>query len=197
MTDAPRSRWTDRDDVPRGHDYDRRFSDLAASGVDVHGEADLVASLVAPGARILDAGCGTGRVAIELAARGFAVTGLDIDPGMLDAARRKAPQLPWIEGDLATTPIDGTFDAVVLAGNVLIFVAEGTEAAVVARCAERLAPGGTLIAGFQVQRGGLGPEALDAAAAAAGLHLVHRWGTWDRGPWSPGGDYQVSVHQPT
>jgi len=39
------------------------------------------------------------------------------------------------------------------------------------------------------------PEALDAAAADAGLHLVGRWSTWDRQPWSPGGDYQVSVHR--
>src|SRR5690349_1971791 len=148
----PRSRWTDRDDVPRGADYDRRFDELAASGASVHGEADLVEAL-APGPRVLDAGCGTGRVAIELAARGFTATGIDIDGRMLDAARRKAPDLPWIEGDLAATSLGETFDVVVLAGNVLIFVAPGTEPEVVRRSAEHLAPGGILIAGFQVQAG--------------------------------------------
>jgi 2-polyprenyl-3-methyl-5-hydroxy-6-metoxy-1,4-benzoquinol methylase len=188
------SRWTDRDDVPRGADYDERFERLAASGADVHGEAALVADLTR-GARILDAGCGTGRVAIELAARGFHVAGLDLDPAMLASARSKAPELTWIEGDLATTCLDERFDVVVLAGNVLIFVAPGTEAEVVARCAEHLADGGLLVAGFQVQPGGFDPVALDAAAGAAGLELVDRWSTWDRAPWSPTAGYQVSVHR--
>ena len=189
------SRWTDRTDVPRGADYDRRFEDLAASGADVHGEADLVESLLVPGSRVLDAGCGTGRVAIELDRRGWPVTGIDIDPGMLDSARRKAPHIPWIQGDLAVASVEGEFDAVVLAGNVLIFVAEGTEPEVVARCASYLPPGGVLIAGFQVRRDGFGPEALDRAASDAGLELVDRWATWDRQPWAAGGDYQVSFHR--
>ncbi|MGN6696304.1 MAG: class I SAM-dependent methyltransferase [Aquihabitans sp.] len=190
------SRWTDRDDVLRGADYDRRFEQLEASGTDVHGEAALVADL-APGPVVLDAGCGTGRVAIELARRGFAVTGLDIDAAMLAAAQRKAPELTWIEGDLATTAVSGPFDAVVLAGNVLIFVAPGTEAQVVRRCADALRPGGLVIAGFQVQPGGYAPAQLDADANAAGLALVDRWSTWDRAPWSPTDGYQVSVHQRT
>jgi SAM-dependent methyltransferase len=190
------SRWTDRDDVPRGAEYDERFERLAASGTDVHGEADLVAAL-APGGRILDAGCGTGRVAIELASRGHHVVGLDLDPQMLAAARRKAPELAWVEGDLATTRLDERFDVVVLAGNVLIFVAPGTEAEVVARCAEHLVDDGLLVAGFQVAAGGFDPAALDAAAEAVGLHLVDRWSTWDRAPWAPTDGYQVSVHRRT
>ena len=194
MGDAPRSRWTDRDDVPRGADYDRRFEVLAASGADVHGEATLVAAL-APGPRILDAGCGTGRVAIELARRDFEVTGLDIDAAMLRSARAKAPDLPWIEGDLATADAGGPFDAIVLAGNVLIFVAPGSEPAVVARCAHQLRPGGLLVSGFQVQPGGYDPDQLDDHALAAGLERVDRWSTWDRAPWSADHGYQVSVHR--
>lgn len=180
--------------MPRGADYDRRFDQLAAAGHDVHGEAGLVEAL-APGRRILDAGCGTGRVAVELARRGFEVTGLDLDPAMLDAARTKAPELRWILGDLSAIALDERFDVVALAGNVLIFVAPGSEATVVARCAEHLVPGGLVIAGFQVRPGGYGPDALDQHAVAAGLELVARWSTWDRDPWSPGGDYQVSVHR--
>jgi SAM-dependent methyltransferase len=193
MTEPPRSRWTDRDDVPRGDEYDQRFERLAASGADVHGEAALVAGL-GPVGSVLDAGCGTGRVAIELHRRGFDVTGLDIDAAMLAAARAKAPDLPWIEGDLAATDLGRRFDVVVLAGNVLIFVAPGTEADVVARCAGHLGSGGLLVAGFQVQPDGYGPDQLDAHADAAGLALVDRWSTWDRDPWHPGGGYQVSVH---
>ncbi len=188
------SRWTDRDDVPRGADYDQRFERLAASGADVHGEADLVTGTT-EGRRILDAGCGTGRVAIELAGRGYDVTGIDLDASMLAAARRKAPDLTWVEGDLATMDLGTAFDTVVLAGNVLIFVAPGTEGAVVERCAQHLVPGGLLVAGFQVQPGGFDPPALDRAASDAQLDLVDRWATWDHRPWSPDAGYQVSVHR--
>lgn len=188
------SRWTDRRDVPRGTDYDQRFERLAADGADVHGEATLVEHLT-EGSRVLDAGCGTGRVAIELSKRGLEVVGLDIDEAMLASARRKAPHLPWVEGDLATTALGDEFDTVVLAGNVLIFVAAGTEAAVLERSAAHLRPGGLLISGFQVKPGGYGPDALDRDAASSGLDLVDRWSTWDRAPWVAGGDYQVSVHR--
>ncbi len=75
--------------VPRGAAYDRRFDDLAASGMDVHGEAALVDSY-GPGS-VLDAGCGTGRVAIELSRRGHEVLGVDVDPAMLEVARRRHP----------------------------------------------------------------------------------------------------------
>ena len=93
------SRWR-RSGAPRGADYDQRWADLAAAGASVHGEADLVTSF-AP-RTVLDAGCGTGRVAIELARRGIEAVGVDADPAMLDRAREKAPDLRWIEADLAT-----------------------------------------------------------------------------------------------
>lgn len=197
------SRWTDDPDVPRGARYDERFERLAAAGTHVHGEADLVAEL-APGLRVLDAGCGTGRVGIELHQRGFEVVGTDLDDHMLTAARGKAPHLAWHHADLArpadltalTGPSgDHRFDVVVLAGNVLVFVAPGTEATVVASCASLLAPGGLLVAGFQVRQGGYRPDALDRHAEEAGLSLLHRWSTWDRDPWAGSGDYQVSVHR--
>src|SRR5262249_52936492 len=123
--------------------YDKRWEELAATGADIHGEADLVAALVGPPAAgaVLDAGCGTGRVAIELARTGHAPVGIDLDPALLDRARAKAPELEWHEGDLAALPADvapGPFAAAVLAGNVMIFVARGTEATVVANVARRL-----------------------------------------------------------
>lgn len=188
------SRWTDNPSVPRGASYDARFAELASSGADVHGEAALVAEL-APGPRVLDGGCGTGRVAIELQRRGFDVTGVDLDPGMLDVARAKAPDLTWHLADLAVLSLEGRFDTVVLAGNVLIFVAPGSEARTVTRCRSLLAPGGLLIAGFQLQPDRYGVDQLDEDAAAAGLSLLHRWSTWARGRWTPQDAYQVSVHQ--
>src|SRR5258708_35000311 len=80
--------------------YDARLEGRAHAGVDVHGEASFVEQL--GGVSILDAGCGTGRVAIELARRGLQVTGVDVDAAMLERARAKAPQLEWVHGDVAT-----------------------------------------------------------------------------------------------
>src|SRR5581483_942807 len=107
-----------------GDDYQRRFDALAAAGHDVHGEADFVMSL-GP-ASVLDAGCGTGRVAIELARRGVDVVGVDVDPGMLATARSRAPEITWVEADLTTLDLGRTFDVVVLAGNVPLFTPPGT-----------------------------------------------------------------------
>ena len=180
-------------DADRGQDYDRRFAEIAASGVDMHGEATFVEAL---GVRsVLDAGCGTGRVGIELARRGLEVIGVDADPGMLDVARSKAPELEWLEADLSALDLAGRrFDAVVMAGNVMIFVAPGTEGAVLKRSAAHLRTGGLVVAGFQLVPGGLTLEHYDDLAAAAGLILAERFATWDRGPFVAGGNYAVSVH---
>lgn len=176
----------------RSGTYDRRWEELAAAGQNVHGEADLVESL---GPRsVLDAGCGTGRVAIELARRGLDVTGVDVDPSMLEKARAKQPDLTWVQADLADVDLERTFDTVVLAGNVMIFLAPGTEAQVVANMARHVAPDGTLVAGFSLEPARLDLATYDGHAQAAGLELAERWATWDRQPFT-GESYAVSVHR--
>jgi SAM-dependent methyltransferase len=183
-------------DVPRGSEYDRRFEDLAAAGMDMHGEADLVASY-APKS-VLDAGCGTGRVAIELNRRGHAVVGVDLDDRMLEAARAKAPDLIWIHADLTDPGLDldgQTFDVVVMAGNVLIFVPPGSEEQVIENAARWLRPGGHLITGYSLEPDGFGPRHHDVLAARAGLVLQDRWSTWDKHPSTPGDQYAVAVHR--
>jgi SAM-dependent methyltransferase len=172
--------------------YAQRFADLEASGAKVHGEADFVASF--DPSSVLDAGCGTGRVAIELARRGFDVCGADRDAAMLDVARRAAPHLSWVEGDLGDPLFDlgRRFAVVVAAGNVLLFVTPGTEGEVVRTLARHVQPGGLLIAGFQLH--GIGVDAYDALTTTAGLSLVERFATWDRQPFT-GGEYAVSVHR--
>ena len=187
-------RWQ-QSDVPRGAAYDRRFEELAASGMDMHGEAALVDSY-GPGS-VLDAGCGTGRVAMELSRRGHPVVGVDVDEAMLGAAHAKAPALAWVRGDLADPALDfgRTFDVVVMAGNVLIFVPDGTEARVIANAARWLVPGGLLVTGYSLSPGGFGPRRHDTLAARAGLELQDRWSTWDRRPFSAGDGYAVAVHR--
>lgn len=175
-----------------GRAYAQRFADLAATGASVHGEADFVTALAAPGARILDAGCGTGRVAIELATRGFDVVGADRDASMLAQARRAAPSNSWVNADLASLDLAG-FDLTLLAGNVMVFLSPGTEQAVVDRVAGSVRPGGLVVAGFRLDRD-LSAAAYDALCAAAGLELVERFATWDRRPFD-GGEYSVSAHR--
>lgn len=191
------TRWRDSS-APRGDDYDARWQRLAASGQGVHGEADLLDQLLdeTGGTRVLDAGCGTGRVAIELAARGYSTVGVDADPDMLTAARAKAPELTWLDADLSAldASVHTEFDLVALAGNVMIFLTPGTEQQVVHQVAARVVPGGLVVAGFSLRPDRLQLAAYDGFADAAGLHLLSRWATWDRQPYT-GGDYAVSVHR--
>jgi SAM-dependent methyltransferase len=174
-----------------GDDYQRRVE--ANTTGSPHGEADLVAHY--DPASVLDAGCGTGRVAIELARRGIEVTGVDADPSMLATARRLAPRLRFEQHDLADLDLGERFDVVVMAGNVPLFTPPGTTGAVVAGCARHLAATGVLVAGFSLG-GDYSIEQYDAEARAAGLALVARFATWERSPFTAASDYAVSVHAP-
>ena len=194
----------------RGTDYDERFASLAREGRYLHGEADLVDELIGgPPATVLDAGCGTGRVAIELARRGYRTVGVDVDPEMLGAASAKAPEQCWQLADLAELDAAGLgADLVVAAGNVMLFLRPGTLPVVVANLVSALRPGGLLVAGFSLGPRlpvGIaiahGPDArtldlatYDAACAACGLSLASRWATWEKAGYD-GGDYAVSVHR--
>jgi SAM-dependent methyltransferase len=178
-----------------GDQYDETYERRAAAGENVHGEADFLMRLEPRS--VLDAGCGTGRIARELARRGVEIVGVDLDEDMLSTARRKAPELEWHHADLATIHLGRVFEVVLLAGNVMIFLSPGSESAVVANLVRHLAPSGALIAGFSLRPGQLTVDQYDGLAAAAGLSLEERWSTWDRDPWRPGGDYQLSLHRRT
>jgi ubiquinone/menaquinone biosynthesis C-methylase UbiE len=173
-----------------GDEYQARFDALARTGKDVHGEAAFV-MLLEPG-RVLDAGCGTGRVAIELDRRGLEVVGVDCDASMLATARSRAPGIRWVEEDVTALDLGEEFDVVVMAGNVPLFTPPGTQAALVAGGARHVAPGGALVLGFQLGRG-YELDELDAHARAAGLEPAARYATWDRDPFPGDGSYAVSV----
>ncbi len=175
-----------------GDKYQERFDVLAAQGHDVHGEANFVMALRPRS--VLDAGCGTGRVAIELARRGLVVVGVDSNASMIATARRRAPELEWLESDVAILDLGRLFDVVVMAGNVPLFTPPGTEGALVAGCARHLRTGGALVAGFALdQEYALADYDLDAGAA--NLTLTERYATWDRQPFPGEGTYAVSVHR--
>jgi SAM-dependent methyltransferase len=182
----------DTDTTWDGDRYQRRFDDLAASGADVHGEADLVSRL---GPRtVLDAGCGTGRVARQLAAQGIEVVGVDGDESMIATARRLAPDLEWVVADLTELALHRRFDLVVMAGNVPLFTPDGTESALVRGCARHLGGSGRLVTGFQLDRG-YTLERYDDDCRQTGLELEARWATWAGDPWVEGGPYAVSIHR--
>ncbi|MCM3925530.1 class I SAM-dependent methyltransferase [Frankia sp. AiPs1] len=203
------TRWETLTAGRSGRSYADRFARLAATGVDLHGEATFCHALVAGGSRVLDAGCGTGRVAIRLAELGHRCVGVDVDPSMLDVARDRSTAVRWVLADLAALAMpaafappddagapaatDGPFDLIVAAGNVIALLAPGTEAAVLHELARRLAPGGRLVAGFGLDAAHLplpatpfGLADYDGWCAAAGLTLERRFATWQGTPFETG-----------
>lgn len=190
-----------------GQEYDAPYAARAAAGIDVHGEANLVEQLLRSPLNqsrsdqpysVLDAGCGTGRTAIELARRGIEIVGVDLDEVMLQQARAKAPHLDWRLGDLSVMALDKPFDLIVMAGNVMIYLTPGTEAATLANLARYLNPGGLLVAAFELTSPSWSKLTLplyDQLTASVGLTSVARWSTWEQAPWQPGDRYAVSVHR--
>ncbi len=173
-------------------EYESRWDRLESQGKLVHGEADFVDRYASK--RILDAGCGMGRVGLELARRGYEVVGVDNDPDMLERARSRESDAQWMLGDLTSMTFDRTFDTIVLAGNVLLFVEPSRRHLVVPNLVEALDDGGYLICGSSFSP----PYDLsgyDEWCHHTGLKLIERYGTWERDPYKDGADYAVSVHR--
>ena len=181
---------------PSGDAYQAHFDALAAQGHDVHGEAAFVLRL-APRS-VLDAGCGTGRVAIELSRRGVEVVGVDVDAAMLATARSRAPDLAgwrrtWRRSTSAAPSTWSCSPATSCSSST-----EGAQPAVVARSAAHL----------DARRAHSSPASPCAAAATASpTWTVTRPppaspsrpatppGTPTPGP--PDADYALSVHRLT
>jgi SAM-dependent methyltransferase len=177
--------------------YINRWRDIAASGADVAGEARLVDAAVPRGARILDAGCGTGRVGGFLAAAGHDVVGVDLDPELIAVARHDHPRSRWLVGDLATLDLPAAgipagFDAAICVGNVMTFLASATRLAVLCRLRTHIHAGGRVVVGFGSGRG-YEYDAFFADVAAAGLTPEVTLGTWDLRPFTPESDFLVAL----
>ena len=191
------TRWVTENSAEHSQLYAERFRRLAREGADLAGEARMVDAMLARGSRLLDAGCGQGRVGAELGARGHQVTGVDADAGLIGAARADFPRQRWIVADLADLDLSAhgepePFDAAVMAGNVMLFVAEGTEEQILRRVAAHLRPDGFAVIGFAADRGYELPD-FDRHAAAAGLVTEQRFATWDLRPWRSGSPFSVTV----
>lgn len=195
MTQPPR--WMTDKTPEHSAWYIQRFRTMAAEGADLAGEARLVDAMVERGSRILDAGCGTGRVAAELAARGHQVVGVDVDPQLLEAAAADHPGPVWVNADLSELDLAAAghpepFDAAVIAGNVMTFLAPGSESEVLRRVGAHLKPGGPILVGFGLDRGY--PLAqFDDDIHRAGLVVEHRFATWDVRAWHPDATFAVTV----
>jgi SAM-dependent methyltransferase len=177
--------------------YVERFRTMAAEGAGLAGEARTIDAMVPRGSRVLDAGSGPGRVGGELLRRGHTVVGVDVDPLLVEAARADHPDGDWHVGDLAELDLPAAgvpepFDIAVMAGNVLTFVAEGTEVEVLRRIRRHLVPGGRLVVGFGAGRGYAFAQ-LDLDAREAGFRVEHRFSTWDLRPFEAGSEFLVAV----
>lgn len=194
-----KSKWVEITEENPSHSswYVERFRAMAAEGKDLAGEARLVDAMVPRSARILDAGCGPGRVGGHLHLQGHEVVGVDVDPVLIEAARQDHPGPTWVVADLAeldlpSMGIDADFDAIVAAGNVMAFLAASTRQMVLQRLGTHLAPDGRLVTGFGAGRDYEFAE-FEADVEAAGLRFDSRHSTWDLRPFETGSDFIVAV----
>ncbi|MCV6968472.1 class I SAM-dependent methyltransferase [Mycobacterium bohemicum] len=196
---AEQSIWMQKVAADPGHShwYIERFRSKARAGEDLAGEARLVDAMAPRGARILDAGCGPGRVGGYLAAAGHRVVGVDVDPALIEAAEQDHPGPRWLVGDLAELDlpargIDEPFDVIVMAGNVMTFLAPSTRTQVLSRLRTHLGSDGRAVIGFGAGRGYGFSQFLDDAATA-GLRPDLLLSTWDLRPFTDDSDFLVAV----
>lgn len=182
---------------------------------------DLLVRL-ARGGPVLEAGVGTGRYALALAARGVPVHGVDASPAMLAVLRRKpgASQIVLSIGDFATLKLERRFRLVTCLVDTLTLLPRERQALALARLAAALSDDGLLLLEtsplrrdeamhepveieldlstgprrYRVQQHATELDLLDAWAAEAGLALQRRWGDWNGATWREGARLALSLY---
>ncbi|HET7304094.1 MAG TPA: class I SAM-dependent methyltransferase [Segeticoccus sp.] len=197
-----KSIWMQKVTADPGHShwYVERFRSMERAGDDIVGEARLVDAMVPRRARILDAGCGPGRLGGHLHEVGHDVVGVDVDPVLIEAAEQDHPGPRWVVSDLAELdlPAHGIaepFDAVVCAGNVMTFLAPSTRGQVLQRFRAHLAADGRAAIGFGAGRGYEFDQFL-GDATEAGLEPDLLLSTWDVRPFTDDSDFVVALLRP-
>lgn len=193
------SRWEEITAADPAHStwYVERFRSMAAAGEDIVGEARLIDAMLGRQGRVLDAGCGPGRLGGHLHDAGHVVVDVDVDPVLIAAAQEDYPGPTWLVGDLAglDLPARGVaadFDVIVCAGNVMTFLAPSTREAVLAGFARHVAPAGRVVVGFGARRGYEFPQFLtDATATGFAVDLL--LSTWDLRPFTDDSEFLVAV----
>ena len=194
--------WMQKVAADPGHSdwYIERFRAMARAGDDLAGEARFVDAMAPRGARILDAGCGPGRLGGYLATVGHHVVGVDVDPALIAAAEQDYPGPQWVVGDLAELDlpargISEPFDVIVSAGNVMAFLAPSTRSQVLGRLRAHVADDGRAVIGFGAGRDYEFADFLgDAAAAGFAPDLL--LSTWDLRPFADDSGFLVAVLRP-
>lgn len=187
-------------DPGHSHWYIERFRAMARAGDDLAGEARFVDAMAPRGARILDAGCGPGRLGGYLAAAGHQVVGVDVDPALIDAAEQDHPGPCWLVGDLAeldlpSRGIADPFDVIISAGNVMTFLAPSTRIQVLSRLRAHIADDGRAAIGFGAGRDYHFDEFL-GDAVDAGFAIDVLLSTWDLRPFTDRSDFLVALLAP-
>jgi SAM-dependent methyltransferase len=200
MTEHPTWLQLTTDDPGHSHAYVQRFRRLAEQGHDLAGEARLIDAMLQRESRVLDAGCGFGRVGGWLGGVGHEVVGVDIDPVLIETARKDHPESHWIVGDLAeldlpSLGISEPFDAIVCAGNVMAFVEAPSRVEVLRRFRAHLRPEGRAAIGYGAGRG-YPFDAFLADAAMAGLAPDLLLSSWHLHPFTADSDFLVAVLRP-
>ncbi|MGB0970882.1 MAG: class I SAM-dependent methyltransferase [Mycobacterium sp.] len=190
--------WMQKVSADPGHShwYVERFRAMARAGDDLAGEARLVDAMAPRGARILDAGCGPGRLGGYLATAGHDVVGVDVDPALIEAAEQDHPGPRWLVGDLAELDLPARgiaepFDVIASAGNVMTFLAPSTRVQVLSRLRAHLADDGRAVIGFGAGRDYDFVQFL-ADVADAGLVPDLLLSTWDLRPFTDDSDFLVA-----
>jgi SAM-dependent methyltransferase len=194
--------WMQKVAADPGHSqwYIERFRSMARAGDDLAGEARFVDAMAPRGARILDAGCGPGRLGGYLATVGHDVVGVDVDPALIEAAEHDYPGPRWLVGDLAELDLPARgiaepFDVIVSAGNVMAFLAPSTRVQVLSRLRAHVADDGRAAIGFGAYREYEFADFLnDAADAGFAPDLL--LSTWDMRPFTDDSEFLVALLRP-
>lgn len=163
-------RQTDMRDLAEktGDIYDRQAAIYDAQRSRALFEARWLARFTAclpPGGRVLNLGCGAGEpIARWFMAEGYAVTGADVAPGMLDIARVRWPDGDWRHADMRDLDLGERFDGIV-AWNSFCHLTADAQRAALCHMARHLEPGGSLLVT-------VGPDRCETTGTVAG-HMVY------------------------